>query len=298
MKSPRGTHDLKLSPLHKLGNHRRLAEILKVSCGELKLLSRCGVAGYSIWEEVNDKGKARVIENPRPKLKRVQRRLAALLSQIAPPDFLMCPVKGRSYVHNARLHVGAGEIVTLDISKYFPSTTWRRAYWFFNKQLGASPDVAWTLASLASLDGRLPTGSPLRPILAYFAHQDMWLAVERLVRDGGCEFTLYMDDLTISGGRVPEALLWAVKRKIHAAGLRLNKLKERRYSRGEGMVTGVIVTRDGVRLPKRAHLKLTNLKHERHAAIDGQAKAKLERRIRGVEAQHRQVLHAPRLARD
>jgi retron-type reverse transcriptase len=209
---------------------------------------------------------------------------------IEPPTFLTCPVKGRSYVTNARHHVGAREIVTLDVSSYFPSTTWRRIYWYFNKRLDMPTDTAWTLASLATLDDRLPTGSPLSPIMAFLAHEDMWLAVAKLAQSAGCILTVYMDDVTISGDRVPESIVWAIKREVHKTGLRLNNRKERRFSKGQGLVTGVFVTKDGLRIPKRSHLKLFKARKAERNPGDAAVKAKLRNSIRGMEAQHRQVL--------
>lgn len=276
--------------LHKLGNHRRLAAILRVDAKTLRRLARIGRAGYSEWDEVNEAGKIRHIENPKPGLKRAQARLATLLGMIEAPDFLTCPVKGRSYVTNARHHVGSAEVVTLDVSKYFPSTSWKRVYWFFNKRMGMPADTAWTLASLATLDGHLPTGSPLSPIMAYLAHEDMWLAVAKLAAGAGCRLTVYMDDLTISGDQVSESLIWAIKQEIHKTGLRLNNRKERRFADGEAVVTGLIVTRTAVRVPKRSHLKLSVTCKAFATEPDGPVRAKLKRRMKGMEAQHKQVL--------
>lgn len=292
----RKTYPLNQSPLYMLRNHRRLSELLKIKSKALSQLSRSGRASYATWTDTSPSGKVRKIESPYPRLKRLQARLAALLTLIAPPDFLTCPVKGRSYVSNARYHSGSQQIVTLDVSAYFPSTTWRRVYWFFNKRMEMAPDVAWTLATLATLDGHLPTGSPLSPIMAYYAHEDVWLSVMKRVREAGCKLTLYMDDLTISGAVVPESLVWQVKQDIHSSGLRLNDRKQRRYAGGEGVVTGVIVTPTGVRPTKASHLKLKRLRSEVAAETDPVVKERLKKSLRGLEVQHRQVLKVPKAA--
>jgi hypothetical protein len=286
------THPIKQSPLHKLGNHRRLAAILRVDSKTLRRLARIGGTGYSEWDEISETGKTRHIENPKPGLKRAQARLATLLGMIEAPDFLTCPVKGRSYVTNARHHVGSAEVVTLDISKYFPTTRWKRVYWFFNKRMNMPADTAWTLASLATLDGHLPTGSPLSPIMAYLAHEDMWLAVAKLAKSAGCRLTVYMDDLTISGDRVPESLVWTIKKEIHKTGLRLNNRKERRFSGGEAVITGLIVTESSVKIPKRSHLKLSVTRKAFANEPEGPVRAKIKRRMKGMEAQHKQVLNS------
>lgn len=263
---------------------------MKTDVKSLSKLARLGLEGYSEWDDTNSKGKVRHIENPKPSLKKVQARLSTLLNLISPPDFLSCPVKGRSYVTNAKQHVGANEIVTLDISAYFSSTTWKRVYWFFSKRLLMPSDTAWTLASLATIDGRLPTGSPLSPILAYYAHEDMWLRVAKIAQDAGCKLTVYMDDITVSGNRAPDALIWQIKQEIHKTGLRLNNKKQRRFANGEAVVTGVVVTGTGTRLPKQSYLKLSAARKAVASERDAALKTKLQNRVRGIESQHRQVL--------
>ena len=290
MKAVLKTRPLKESPLHKLGNHRRLAALLKTDVKSLSKLARLDAAGYSEWDDTNSKGKVRHIESPKAHLKKAQARLSTLLNLISPPEFLSCPVKGRSYVTNAKHHVGAKQIVTLDISAYFQSTTWKRVYWFFNKRLCMPADTAWTLSSLATIDGRLPTGSPLSPILAYYAHEDMWLRVAKIAHDAGCKLTVYMDDITVSGDHVPDALIWQIKQEIHKTGLRLNNKKQRRFSDGEAVVTGVVVTRTGTRLPKHSYLKLSAARKAAASERDATLKTKLQNRVRGIESQHRQVL--------
>ena len=73
-----------------------------------------------------------MVDNPRDELKRVQRRIAKFLGRILPPDILFCPVKGRSYIDNARQHRGHRVIHSLDVQKYFPSTKSQRVYRFFH----------------------------------------------------------------------------------------------------------------------------------------------------------------------
>lgn len=287
----RKTYPLNQSALFKLRSHRRLAELLRIEPKVLRQLSRAAEESYATWVDTSPTGKIRIIESPYPRLKRVQARLAELLSAIEAPDFLTCPVKGRSYVSNARQHAGSSQMVTLDISSYFQSTSWKRVYWFFSKRLEMPTDVAWTLASLATIAGHLPTGSPLSPILAYYAHQDVWLSVMDRASSANCKLTLYMDDLTISGDVVTDALVWAIKRDIHSSGLRLNNRKQRRYG-DEGIVTGIVVTSKGLRPPKGSHLKLKRLRDEAAATTDPALKAKLMRSLRGLETQHRQVTQA------
>jgi len=114
------------SPLFKISSQRRLADLLNITLSELRHLANANDL-YVERDEPKSKGGVRRIENPHRVLKRVQARIAKLLSRIAPPSFLFCPVKRRSYVDNAKKHLGNPIIRTLDIKEYFQSTPKRLA---------------------------------------------------------------------------------------------------------------------------------------------------------------------------
>ena len=60
-------------------------------------------------------------------------------------------------------------------------------------------DVAGLLTRLATYQRHLPTGSPLSPIMAYFAYYDVWEAVAEITRQHGYTLTVYVDDVYPSG---------------------------------------------------------------------------------------------------
>jgi hypothetical protein len=171
---------------------------------------------------------------------------------MTPPDFLFCPVKRRSSINNAEQHRGGRVVHSLDVRKYFPNTPSRRVYWFFHTVLGCSTDVAAVLRKIACCNDYLPTGSPLSPIMAYYAHVDVWEKVAQIARAHGCVITIYIDDVTLSGAEVPMAVVWEIKQVIHAGGLRYHKEKRAVDRRSE--VTGVVL-RAGEMLPANRHRK-------------------------------------------
>jgi retron-type reverse transcriptase len=244
-------YSLQQSPLYMLANHRKLAALLSVSLPDLRKLGHSD-ARYREFDIPKKTGGTRLVENPPRPLKLVQARLARLLSRIAPPDYLFCPVKGRSYVNNAAQHRNNRVVRCLDVRKYFPNTAARRVYWFFRHVLRCEPDIAETLCKLATHRDHLPTGSPLSPIMAYFAHYDVWEKVAKIANANGLTLTIYIDDVTISGHRVSERTLWAVKKSIHASGLRYHK--EKRFIDSPAEITGAI-TRAGSLYPPNRQLK-------------------------------------------
>jgi len=265
MPSNKKRYPLNQSPLFRLKRRAKLAQILGMSDRELRQLTRNADALYREKDRPKKNGSGlRHIEDPQRLLKQVQSSLAQLLSRIDPPDFLFCPVKGRDYIQNAAQHRGNRVIRCLDIHKYFPSTRARRVFWFFYKVLCCERDLAGTLTRLSCYREHLPTGSPLSPILSYFAHLDVWSSVAQICKAHECVLTVYIDDVTVSGARVTDAMMWEIRQAIHRAGLRYHK--EKLYADRPAEITGVIV--DGLKLlpPHRQQKKIrigeANLKKE------------------------------------
>jgi len=154
---------LNQSPFYRLSNRKKLAALLRIDTCELRLLSKQADNLYKKFSVPKKNGGTRGVENPARQLKLVQARLARWLTRVDPPDYLFCPVKGRCYVGNAARHRGQRAIRCLDVRKYFPSTSAQRVFWFFHTIMKCERDIAATLTSLATYQGHLPTGSPLRP---------------------------------------------------------------------------------------------------------------------------------------
>lgn len=282
----RPTHTLDQSSLFKLGSRSKLAGLLGISTAELRALS----AGDTLYSEFDipkkSGGGLRHVENPCRALKRVQARLAKLLARINPPDFLFCPVKRRCYVTNAAAHRGNRVVQCLDIRKFFPSTPQRRVFWFFHSVMRCERDIAGLFANLACYQGHLPTGSPLSPIMAYFAYYDLWERIAAFCKERGYTFTVYIDDVTISGARVPKADIWEVRKMIHGMGLRYHK--EKTFVDQPAEVTGVVL-RDGELLaPFRQHKKMHEVR-ARFAKATDEDRETLLGRVAGIEGQIQQI---------
>lgn len=245
---------------------------------------------YSCWDEAKKSGGFRRIEAPYDNLKRVQKRIAELLQRISPPDFLMAPVKKRSYVHNAAAHKGSKAFRLLDIEDFFPSCTDKRVYWFFNKVLNCDTDVSALLTKLTTFNGHLPQGSPCSPILAYFAYQDMWMKIDKVATASSCKLSIYADDITVSGGVIYERDIWKIKTILFSYGHTYNRKKERSLINKAAQITGVIVSGQELLLPNRQHKKLQEIKVTRQHAKSPKLKGTLDRQLRGRLAQKKQIL--------
>lgn len=290
------THPLDQSPFYKLPTKKRLANLLHCSLDGMKRLSDCADE-YRCWDEPKKSGGTRRIEAPPENLKAVQRRIANLLQRITPQPYLMAPVKRRSYVNNAAVHIGSHAFRLLDIEDFFPSCTDKSVFWFFNTKMHCPSDVAAILTKLATLNGSLPQGSPCSPILAYFAYCDMWDNIYEIALRSDCKLSIYADDITISGAVVYERDVWEIKQALHRAGHRYSRKKERSIVGKPADITGVIVSEDKLLLPNRQHKALANVRRLRQIASEGNVRHSLDRKIRGRVAQAGQILdHLTRIS--
>ncbi len=283
----RSTYSLNQSPLYKLRNKKRLAELLGISPSDLKKLSKNADSLYREFPIEKKNGGFRDVENPSRALKLVQARLARWLSRISPPDYLFCPVKGRCYVSNAAQHLGHRVVRCLDIRKYFPSTSSKRVYWFFNKIMQCDPDIAAIIARIATYKGHLPTGSPLSPIMSYFAHYDVWQTISSICNEHGYKLTVYIDDVTISAPKLSVDVIWKIKSAIHRSGLRYHK--EKRYVDAPAEITGVILKDGSLVVPNRQLKKRKEIRQQILQTPQREDVAKLQNRLTGIEGQIAQI---------
>ena len=286
------------SCFYKLTSLKRLEKILPASVAALEALANVEER-YECWDEPKKNGGTRRIEAPHENLKKIQKRISDLLQRISPPEYLMAPVKGRSYVDNAAIHVGARAFSLLDIEDFFPSCTDKRIYWFFTKRMLCSSDVAALITKLVTFNGHLPQGSPCSPILAYYAYEDMWEEINNIVTASNCKLSIYADDITISGDTVYEKDIWAVKLCLKRFGFKFNEKKERRLIRKPADITGVIVKNETLLLPNRQHRKLNQINRKLSKPQNKPDRERLQRQLRGRLSQAEQITgHLNKKSRD
>jgi len=310
---PDEVYQLNDSPFFRLRSRKKLAKHLRVSTDTLKELSRRDDLYVRRWKHKNlkddEKGawlkcrpmhdqeeNYRTIDIPNPLLKAIQGRIGDLLGRIHTPEFLFNPVKGRSYVGNATHHKEGKAFWKLDVADYFPSCSSNNIARFFHRDLECSPDVTAVMVHLTTLQERLPQGSPCSPILAYYSNRHIWLAVEKLVKSHRCKWSLYADDITISGDVVPKKLIYEIKKLISRNELRLKDSKEISLINTPADITGVIVKNGSTYLPNRQLKKLAELKNKRAHIKNPKTRNLLDKQIAGRIAQRKQVEH-PRILR-
>ena len=216
-------------------------------------------------------GGLRLIEIPKPDLKRVQRRLlSGLLDRIPTHESVHGFSKGRSVLTHAGEHAGKAVVICHDLREFFNSigVARIRALW---RKLGYPEGVSAALAALCttraprgvrerllesgSVDQwgaarlaspHLPQGAPTSPALANLCAFGLDLRLDGLAWRFGARYTRYADDLVFSGvadlmpqRRALEAWVQAI---AQAEGFCLHPGKTRAMPRHHRQqVTGVVV---------------------------------------------------------
>lgn len=264
------------SIFYKVTSPKMLADRLRVTLDDLNEL--CAASdNYKRW---TDKKTGRHIQEPKPKLDKVHRRVAALLAKIDTPDYLHSAIKGRSYITNASGHFVDTGCVKIDVRKFYPSVRSQAVHHFFLDRMLCTGDVAGILTKLLTVDGHLPTGSSSSPILSYFAYEDMFEAFAALAEANGCIMTVYVDDVVFTGIGATRGLLYAA-RKVFAC-YRLYGHKTKLFRPGQPrIITGVAVTKEGMKLPNRRQKRIADDFATFDALPNGREKLIVARRLTG-----------------
>lgn len=243
------------SPLFKIRYEKALFLIL-CTTDEIFSIINNKIFYYNMFEI-----EGRVCHTPCYELKGLHSHLAQFLVRIKKPRYLYSGVKGLSYVDNARVHSVYYETFKTDISEFYSATTQAIVFKFFRNKMQCSHKVANILAELCTLEGKLPTGSQLSMILAFWANSDMFEQLNQLAQEHHLVMTVYVDDITFSGAKIPAGFRQQVAQIMSEHGHAMNKKKTRLYqANSHKEITGLIINRvgDSPIPPNRFYLKLHN----------------------------------------
>lgn len=144
-------------------------------------------------------GEMRPIRPPRRALRSLQRDfLREILSRVQLRSCLHGGIRSRSIVTHARAHVGQDMVATLDIRKFFPSTTKIHLIPILTA-LGFLGEAATDLLLLVTFKNELPQGAPTSSILANLAFAQGDSRFIQICRKRKLRYSRYVDDIAISG---------------------------------------------------------------------------------------------------
>lgn len=253
-------YDVSSSSLFRLPSLRALASALLWSGtpSALRALSK-RPNNFQEFNRIHPRtGKSRKIQAPSEDVKPLQKRLNVLLKQLRVPDYLQSGVPGRSHLSNSSKHMTAeGATVTVDVSDFYPSITRKRVFRLFRNVFECAPDVADALADLVCFNGHLATGSPASVLLSFWACRDMFDIIAERASLSDATFTLYVDDIAITGNTIGHSEILFLGRLLKGFGFSSREQKAKLFrKRGAKVVTGRAF-RDGVsRAPNKKHREL------------------------------------------
>lgn len=226
-------------------------------------------ANESLYEEFRlrkNGGGSRLIHNPMPRLKNVQKViLARILDRVPVGKHVGAYVPGKSCLMTANQHVKRGVIISLDIRNFFTSVK-RAMVRRVLHSYGYNHYVASLLAGLMCYTNYVPQGSPTSGYIANLVANQRF--DQAIIKDLGTEwvYTRYSDDIDISHAemqpreRIME-VIGLVAEHVNRAGFRLNqgKTKLEPYWRQQ-RILGIVVN-EKTNIPRLEYNRLRCLIH-------------------------------------
>lgn len=247
-------YEIERSPFSQKPTQRDVAKLLGESRDGLRRLID-EKESFIVRREafVGKKQKKRDLRYPVRRLRAVHERLKFHLNKVKQPSYLFSPRKNRSQRDNAALHLNQDEYLTLDLKQFYPSTTAQMVRSWFREELGMYDDVAGMLTHLSTIDGAVSFGSPLTPVLCALIHRPMFDRIAKICDEQGLRYSLWVDDLTISGKQITGEVLERIRKVIQDAGLKSHKIKILKGKRpifitGVGVVGGNLIAHNSVHL--------------------------------------------------
>jgi hypothetical protein len=272
-KNSRPKHVPNQSLLYNITSPEKLAAILRLSSVQTEmLLSRS--ENYIRFIANGD----RDIQWPKPLLRAAHKRVAVLLSRIETPDFLHSAVRGRSYISNAQPHRADQPTVKIDLRKFFPSVRAPAIFHYFRDTMHCAGDAAGIMTKLLTVDGHLPTGSSVSPILSYFAYEKMFCEMRGIAFQRDCVMTCYVDDMTFTGRGATRELIYEVTKIAKRYRQWTHKTKIFRAGQPK-VITGVAVTQSGARLPNKRQKAIAEDLSLHAATQDEEMRTLIARRV-------------------
>lgn len=226
----------------QLVSFRHLASLLGRDYKTIKRIANKAGRYYKPFDkEKLGSTKQRHIDNPTGELKFLQKQiLKNILSKVPLPDTIFGGVPKRSVKQNAQVHTKQLSVIAIDIRDCFPNTDNLKVYKAYI-QIGCSPSIAATLTKLTTYQHRLPQGSPTSSVLCNLCLLPMHNEILQITQALDVKFTIYVDDITISGKNAP-SVIGAVIKIIHkhGYGIRRNKICRMR-SYQQQKVNGILV---------------------------------------------------------
>lgn len=158
--------------------------------------------------------------------------------------------EGFSIRNNAIEHLGTKFLLKLDLKDFFPSISKKRVIAIF-VNLGYTPKLSYCLASICTLNDKLPQGAPTSPAISNIIAKRLDYRLSGFANKFNLNYSRYADDLTFSGDRIPIKLTNYIEMIVNDEGFELNKSKLKLLSPTKRkIVTGVSISSNKATIPR------------------------------------------------
>lgn len=204
------------------------------------------IQNYHSFEVAKPNGKKRLIEDPHPQLKQLQRNLIPILLKFPlHPAVYGLGGANKNSIENAKQHINR-VIFKTDIEKFFPNTTLEK----FRYAILLDPqEIYERMAAICFVQDksviRLPTGAPTSPLIASITFTLVDHELSDLATLHGLTYTRYVDDITFSGAAFPSGLQKTINNIITHYNYRCSQKKTKLMycNNSQQKITGVVVNR-------------------------------------------------------
>lgn len=259
-----------------------MSDIIQVELKTLKNLEQ--LLSTDEWSPYKLKNETRNLYNPVPQHKKALKRLVRALYTIPLPPYLFGGIKSKSYIHNAEVHKDNDFFLIADIEKFFPTTHESYVYDFFKNKMDMATDISKILTLLVTHVHEtksyryLPQGFPTSPILSFLSYTDMFEELKKFAKKHNLTFSVYYDDITFSSRNfIPKRLKEELTSILNKYSFNLSQDKTKFQKRKTTRVTGVIITKEGLRSPYKLTRKLASLCNELQFSVDNKLLSEKEK---------------------
>lgn len=159
---------------------------------------------YSQFTILKKNGSLREISAPHWKLKKIQKKLANVLAEIFEPSAVSYAYHhNKSIRDNAIRHIKQRIVLNIDLKDFFGQIHFGRIQGMLEKPpYSIGKKAAIVIAQIATLDGKLPQGSPSSPILSNMICSSLDRHLLKFAKKSYCKYTRYADDITFSTSKM------------------------------------------------------------------------------------------------
>jgi hypothetical protein len=210
-------------------------------------------------QEKKEKNKTRTITPSLYGLKHIHENLKQFLSKrVLFPKYIHGSVKRKSTKTYVKVHIQKEEVLKFDIKDFYPSINPK----FIKRSLtdlGMVDEAAQLIADLCTYNSSLPQGISVGPIIANLVLLPTSKKIYLYCKKHDLDFSVYMDDLTISGNKKIQPYWGTVYLMIKNALFVVSKEKTKFMNKNQAQTTTKL-TINTIPRPENAYLR--NLKQD------------------------------------